>query len=235
MALSYKNILLLLTLSSHSLLWSEESNCLSKSAPKEVGCNIINILENKSERFEIREEKIPSFTQKLKITETIESIEVEHEHQTITIQRESTQSEKTCPPFCIQPMTIGEVKTVGELEVLEFIKDLKEKKLKLFIDTRLPKEYKTNTIPGAINIPYTMLEKNSKYREQIIKLLGGKRRGEKWKFTLVPTLLMFGESDESIHITQTIKNLLELSYPSTKILYYRGGIKNWKQLGLTIY
>ena len=232
MPLYYKTILLLTLFSINSTIGA---SCLSKIEPQEEGCNIINILENSPETFQIREEKLVSSSHRVNITEIIESLEVQHEQQTITIRRNSSQNNKTCPPFCIQPMSIGKVKTVGELEVLEFIKDLKKKNLKLFIDSRTPKAYKESTIPGAINIPYTMLEESSKYKNKIIKLLGGKRRGEQWKFTHVPTLLMFGESEESIHIVQAIKNLLALSYPSTKILYYRGGIKNWERLGLTIY
>jgi rhodanese-related sulfurtransferase len=232
MPLYHKAILLLSLFSTNSTIGA---SCLSKIEPQEEGCNIINILENSPEVFQIREEKLVSSSHKINITETIKSIQVQHEQQTITIRRDSTNNEKTCPPFCIQPMNIGKVKTVGELEVLEFIKDLKKKKLKLFIDSRLPQAYKESTIPGAINIPYTMLEESSKYKNRIIKLLGGKRRGEQWKFTNVPILLMFGESEESSHIVQAIKSLLALSYPSRKILYYRGGIENWKRLGLTIY
>jgi hypothetical protein len=80
-----------------------------------------------------------------------------------------------------------------------------------------------------------MLKNKSKYQEQVLKLLGGKKRGEKWMFKLVPTLLIFGESEEDDKASNSIKTLLELSYPAQKIYYYRTGIEAWNRLGLTLY
>ena len=208
------------------------------------GCDISAIIEKesftpeKTSRFRIREETVKKETHKkveLKITETLTSVRVVHENQTILIKRTSKNQERSCPPFCIQPMTIKGVRTVGELEVLDFIKALKGKEAKLLIDIRENKLYNQNTIPGAINVPYSMLKEKSKYQEQVLQLLGGKKRGKKWIFKLVPTLLIFGESEEDSKATKSIKTLLELSYPAQKIYYYRTGIDAWNRLGLTLY
>ena len=204
------------------------------------GCDISSILEEKPKSLKIKEEKaeFKHETKKkaeLKITETLSSITMTHENQILRIKRTPKNQEHTCPPFCIQPITIKGVRTVGELEVLEFIKELKGKEAKLLIDIRNSKLYNQNTIPGAINIPYSMLKNKSKYQEQVLQLLGGKKRGEKWIFKLVPTLLIFGNSEEDEKTTKSVKTLIALSYPAQKIYYYRTGIEAWSRLGLTLY
>ena len=204
------------------------------------GCDISALLEDRPKSVKIKEEKAeekekPKRKMELKITEMLSSITIVHENQTLRIKRTPKNQEHTCPPFCIQPMNIKGVRTVGELEVLEFIKALKGKEAKLLIDIRNSKLYNQNTIPGAINIPYSMLKNKSKYQEQVLKLLGGKKRGEKWMFKLVPTLLIFGDSEEDDKVSNSIKTLLELSYPAQKIYYYRTGIEAWNRLGLTLY
>lgn len=213
-------------------------NCFSNIKQEEVGCSIANILEHPTETFQIREEKPSALIIKkkfeIKITKTLHSVKVQHQKEEILIKRHKDKAFE-CPPFCVQPMNIKGVITVAELEVLEFITKLKEKKSKLFIDIRESKFYHINTIPGAINIPYHMLEDNSKYQQKVLKLLGAKKKGKSWSFQRVPTLLIFGNSEEDNHATQAIKNLLKLSYPNGKILYYRGGINSWKRLGLTLY
>jgi len=208
------------------------------------GCNISSIIEETAPieettpTFKIREEKIKKETKKkieLKITETLTSITIVHENQTLRIKRTPKNQEHTCPPFCIQPMNIKGVSTVGELEVLDFIKELKGKEAKLLIDIRENKDFKQYTIPGAINIPYSMLKINSKYQKQILILLGGEKIGKKWLFKFVPTLLIFGTSDEDEKTYNAINTLLKLSYPNKKIYYYRAGIEGWNRLGLTLY
>jgi rhodanese-related sulfurtransferase len=216
----------------------ETINCLSNTEQKEIGCSIANILEKPTQTFRIREEEpIKEIQEKfeLNITERLSFIKVKHQKEEIFIKREAQSKEHTCPPFCIQPIKIQNINSVGELEVLAFIKTLKEKKSKLLIDARSATLYKISTIPGAINIPYSMMEDKSKYQEKVLELLGVTEQKSQWKFTRVPTLLIFGNSEEEPQATKAIKSLLKLSYPSNKILYYRGGLEAWKRLGLTLY
>jgi len=237
--LSYLKVLLYSTIAISSLSANEINDCLSGASKEEMGCSIANILEAHTQTFRIREEEsltldIPS-NSFVNITETLNLVKVKHEKKEIIIKRTSKEREHSCPPFCIQPMNIENVKTVGELEVLKFIEVLKKKKPKLLIDARSNILYKKHTIPGAINIPHTMLKDGNKYQKKILTLLGAKEHNKQWEFTKVPTLLIFGNSDEEDQATQAIKRLLKLSYPAHKILYYRGGVSAWKRLGLTLY
>ena len=180
----------------------------------------------------------------VKITENIASITTKHKGEDVTIERIQDQknrlvnsfskTSRECPPFCIQPMDIGKVKTIGELEVLTFIQSMKEDNSLILIDTRTREWYRNHTIPGAINLPFSMLKKEGKYIKKILALLGGEKKDDKWSFSSAQTLLIFSNGQWDSQATKAISSLIEIGYPEDKILYYRGGMQTWQILGLTI-
>jgi len=171
----------------------------------------------------------------IKISKTISSIDVVHLGEAMSIDRVATKEAPSCPPHCIQAMKIEGIQTVGELETLSFIDKLKEKKSRLLIDVRKSRAYKDETIPGAINLPYSMLIDGSPYQKEVLKLLGsGKKIKKKWFFKHPHQLLIFGENSFSSTASDSIHQLVKLGYPKDKILYYRGGIAAWKASGLTL-
>ena len=180
----------------------------------------------------------------IKITKELSSIVAEDKGNNIVIKRVQdpnsklnsafTKVKKECPPYCIQPMNIGNVKTVGELEVLKFIKDMKESSGSLLIDARTRAWYKKGTIPTAINLPFSMLDKKGKYFSRILTLLGGKKIGNSWNFDNAQKLLIFSNGVWDEQATIEIKNLIDAGYPEDKLLYYRGGMQMWNAVGLTI-
>lgn len=189
------------------------------------GCESVNILEEKKHSlFETEPPKLS--TKIIKITKELSSIETSHLDVNVTIQREATSLAPSCPPFCIQTMTINGVQTVGEVETLLFIDALKEKKSKLVVDVRNSLAYKKETIPSSINIPYKMLTPKSPYQKEVLTLLGLHKNPQ--------TLLIFGESAFSSEASNAIHQLIQLGYPKDKLLYYRGGILSWKAAGLTL-
>ena len=171
------------------------------------------------------------------ITKKLKSVKVLHEQDEVLIERKLLTKDFTCPPFCIEPMQIKGVKTFGELEVLAFIDKLKEKKGRILIDVRENNFYVKETIPGAINLPFSMLKDGSQYQSNVLRLLGAKLRksNAKWSFKKAQRLLIFGTSATTPEASNTLKKLLELGYPSDKLFFYRGGISSWKALGLTTY
>ncbi len=180
----------------------------------------------------------------IKITEELNSIVAEDKGNKIIIKRFQnpnnklnsafTKIKKECPPYCIQPMNIGNVKTVGELEVLNFIKNMKDSSGGLLIDARTREWFKKGSIPTAINLPYSMLDKKGRYFNRILTLLGGIKMGENWNFDNAQKLLIFGNGAWDRQATTAIKNLIDIGYPEDKLLYYRGGMQMWNSLGLTI-
>ena len=210
------------------------SDCAS-TIKKERGCSVGNLLLTpKAPAFKIREEE-KSSASSISITEKLTSVKVKHDNQELLIERIPLNRDETCPPFCIQPMNIEGVKSVGEVETLMFIEALKEKKPQLLIDVRKSTLYKQSTIPGAISLPSTMLQDDNRYQSKVLKLLGAKKNANKWYFKTSLTLLIFANGPTDNQASSAIKSLIKLGYPKEKLLYYRGGVESWKRLGLTLY
>lgn len=150
------------------------------------------------------------------------------------LDSEFTKTSRICPPFCIHPMSAGEgVETVGEIEVIEFLKTEVKDGTGLLVDSRIPEWFAKGSIPAAINIPFSTLEERNPYRGEILTALGATKSGEDWDFTNAKTLTLFCNGPWCDQSPQAITNLLSVGYPAEKIKYYRGGIQLWLLLGLT--
>ncbi len=178
------------------------------------------------------------------ITKNLKSITIKDGDKKIKIERiqdtkhrltsSFTKTSRECPPYCVQPMNIGKVKTIGELELLKYIKQMQDEDSNmLLIDARTRDWYAGGSIPGSINLPFTMLKKNSRYLPKILKLLGAEKIGTKWDFSRVPEMIIYSNGIWDAQATEAIKSLISLGCPEDKILYYRGGMQNWYILGLT--
>ena len=211
---------------------------------KEESCNEGDILkrDTTSSIFKLnslnRTKKNSSFkydlgTKPIKITEDISSIKVEHKKRKFTIERYATKKHISCPPSCIQPIRIKNIKTVGTLETIKFIDSLNKNRRIILIDSRSSLEYKKESIPTAINIPYSIIKKEGKHYDIILKLLGAKKNNKEWSFNNVYQLLIFDNGMFDTQATKVIHRLIELKYPQNKIIYYYGGFNNWKESGLT--
>ena len=211
----------------------------------DVGCKVLIEKENQScqESTLLTQKKESPFgvdshegshQKSINITEKLVSVDTQHLEHKMSIERMSTPLAPTCPPFCIEPMKIKGVETVGELELLAFIQNVEQKRDGLLIDVRKNLKYKEETIPSAVNLPYEMLMKTSPYQKEVLKSLGAKKLQKGWFFKNPQKLLIFGESSFSPEASKAIKALVKLGYPTNKLLYYRGGIVSWKATGLTL-
>jgi 3-mercaptopyruvate sulfurtransferase SseA len=178
------------------------------------------------------------------ITEELSYITTMHDGSEINISRVQdkrhkltnnfSKTSRECPPFCIQPMKIKNITTVGELEVLNFIQQSNSDQRKLLIDARSTEWYEKGTIPSAVNLPFLMLKKEYSYIEKILPILGAKKIKDTWYFNHAYTLLIFGNGAWDSQANRAINYLIGINYPEEKLLYYRGGIQSWQSLGLTI-
>ena len=101
-------------------------------------------------------------------------VEVTHQGKSVKIERiqntnnklagDFAKTSRPCPPFCITPIQVApKVDTIGELELIDFISNQVKNDKGLLIDSRMPEDFKNETIPGAINIPFIyLLEKKSR-------------------------------------------------------------------------
>jgi len=148
-----------------------------------------------------------------------------------------TKTSRPCPPFCVQKIEpIKGVQTVSELDVINFLKNQVQNGTGLLIDARLPQWYMQGTIPGALNVPFSVLSISlgSQYIDQMLELFGAEKKDGKWDFSNAMELLIFDNGPWCQQAVAAMKNLIKLGYPKEKIKYYRGGMQYWQILGITM-
>ncbi len=149
-----------------------------------------------------------------------------------------TKTSRPCPPFCVQPFTpVKGIKTIGELELIKFMQEDMSENRGILVDARMPKWYKRGTIPGAINIPFSIFSKENGevYIDKILPLLGAVKKGKKWDFSKAQRMVIFDNGPWCQQASLAISNLVKLGYPKEKIEYYRGGMQYWQLLGFNTY
>jgi len=162
-----------------------------------------------------------------------------HQNQNNTVNPDFTKTSRKCPPFCIQPGELAPgVKTIGELEVLQFLKQINDGDASIMVvDSRTSAWLEKGTIPGTVNNPWDKLDigkSGATAVEEILeKQLSAKRQDGFWNFDGAKTLVMFCNGSWCGQSPTNIKDLLKIGYPAHKILWYRGGMQDWENLGLT--
>jgi len=186
----------------------------------------------------------------VKITPDMASVDVMHAGKKATITRNQDQkntvspafakTSRKCPPFCIQPAVVAPgVETIAELEVLDYLARMSggDDSI-LVIDSRTPDWVKKGTIPGAINLPWTVLNPAKgadpiSIGEILVDQFGVKDLEGLWDYSNAKTLVMFCNGMWCGQSPNNIKNLLKFGYPAHKIKWYRGGMQDWEILGLS--
>lgn len=166
-------------------------------------------------------------------------------------------SSRGCPPFCVSPLRIADsVETVAELEVIEFMESTYLSGEGVIVDVRAPDWYAKSTIPGSINVPFTLFEQPTDDIElqQLLGRLGARVRGDvgavvraleklgmfdgeyktdRWDFSAARDVLLWCNDPVCEEAPRAIHALVSLGYPPEKLFYYRGGMRMWQSLGLT--
>lgn len=138
----------------------------------------------------------------------------------------------------VQPIQMLRVKTYGELEVLDHITKVQKDPSKyILIDSRRPDWFESSTIPSAVNLPYNSIKYDEDFPEdfeKVLKTLNIKKTGEdEYDFTNAKTAVMFCNGNWCVQSPRAIGELLVIGYPMEKLIWYRGGIQDWKILGFT--
>jgi rhodanese-related sulfurtransferase len=183
------------------------------------------------------------------ISAVLASVAVMHHGRKVTIMRNQDQNNtvhpdfaktsRKCPPFCIQPGELAPgVKTIGELEVLQFLGKINDGDASIMVvDSRTPDWVEKGTIPGTINIPWDKLDIGKSGPAAVggilEKQLGARRQDGFWNFDGAQTLVMFCNGPWCGQSPTNIRDLLKIGYPAHKLFWYRGGMQDWENLGLT--
>lgn len=195
-------------------------------------------------------------------------LHVLHEGRSIRVQRVQdpnyvlkgyyAKTVRKCPPFCLQPMSPAPgVRTIGEVELFDFMENELRDGTGMLIDARTPAWHRKGTIPGSVNIPFTVMTKSSEDPEmvEVLERFGAVERDEKpgfvekqlrnwgwednpyltdnWDFTHAKTLVLWCNGPECGQSPHAIRGLIAVGYPRDRILYYRGGMQLWQLWGLT--
>lgn len=186
-----------------------------------------------------------------KISASIPSVDVLHLGKAVTIKREEDPAAmlradyaltaRKCPPYCIQPMQLAAgVETLGELEVLDFLRRIAQGEDGLLVvDSRTPDWYAKGTIPGAVNIPYAQNMAGQAtdlpaVKKSLLDLFGVKEIAGAFDFSAAYTLAIFCNGPWCGQTPNYIRTLLAFGYPAGKLKWYRGGMQDWCALGLGV-
>ncbi|MCF6263286.1 MAG: rhodanese-like domain-containing protein [Xanthomonadales bacterium] len=183
------------------------------------------------------------------ITSSMSSVEVIHQGKPVKIERNQDNkntiatdyaiTSRACPPFCIKPIKLAlGVETIGELEMIDYlVAASKPGSNILVIDSRTPDWVAKGTIPGSVNLPWTLLKEDTSDPITIATILedrfGAIDEDELWDFSNVKTLVLYCNGMWCGQSPRNIMTLLKYGYPADKIKWYRGGMQNWHALGLT--
>ncbi len=183
------------------------------------------------------------------ITHGMAAVEVLHQGKPVKIERnpdtenmldpDYSLTSRPCPPYCVQPMTLAPgVETIGELEMLDYLKKSSKDAGILVIDSRdgdWPK--RSGIIPGAVQLPWQELHPAHNDLDKIADILvfrfGAARQGGLWNFENAKTLVMYCNGPWCGQSPTNIKQLMAMGYPAHKLKWYRGGVQDWKMLGLS--
>ena len=179
---------------------------------------------------------------KVKITPDIAYIYVYHKGKAVKVHRIQDTKHKLTGEYAmqyrpgkdIQPIKMDEnVRSIGEVELLDFMRNKVNKKRGILIDVRPKSSYRAESIPSAVNIPLRVKDNKVKF-DKILQIFGAKRQSDGSLDTNnVLDIAVYCNGLWCGKSAEFIKALLAAGYPAEHILYYRGGFQMWKILGFT--
>ncbi|MDM5271255.1 rhodanese-like domain-containing protein [Sulfurovum sp. zt1-1] len=179
---------------------------------------------------------------KVKITPDMSYVYIYHKGKAVKVHRIQDTKHKLTGEYAktyrpgqyIQPINLKNgVQTIGEVEVLKFMKAKVNEQQGMLIDVRDREHYKKESIPSAVNIP-AKIRQNDIAMNKIFKSLGMEQRDDgSWDASRAMDLVIYCDGIWCKKSTEMIGTLLDRGYPAEKISYYRGGFQMWKILGFT--
>ncbi|MFC1681818.1 rhodanese-like domain-containing protein [Pseudomonadota bacterium] len=184
------------------------------------------------------------------ITPDVMKVTVKHDGKDVDIMRVQdnaatvnpafAKTSRPCPPFCIQPSELAPgVETIAEVEMIDYIKRMSDGDDTIVVlDSRTPDWVAKGTIPGAVNLPWTLLNPAKgaspiEIAEIMQETFGVTESEGLFNFENCKTAVMFCNGMWCGQSPNNINNLLKFGYPAHKIKWYRGGMQDWSILGLT--
>ncbi|MBT7127590.1 MAG: rhodanese-like domain-containing protein, partial [Candidatus Thioglobus sp.] len=139
------------------------------------------------------------------------------------------------------PFAPAAVETVTELDVINVAQLISFGDAdNMIIDARTKGWAKKGMIPHAVNVPFTKLNSKALAKdpmavvELMVEKFGVKDLDGVLDYDGAKTLYLYCNGSWCGQSPAAIRALLTMGYPQSKIKYYRGGMNDWKLLGLTV-
>ncbi|MDO6513137.1 MULTISPECIES: rhodanese-like domain-containing protein [unclassified Neptuniibacter] len=136
-------------------------------------------------------------------------------------------------PQPIRPFEPYDVETIGEREFVDYMQQAETDENILIVDTRTVGWHYRLTIPGSMNVPYTVMEEEETAADALEEFGAVKKEDGSFDYSQAKTLAMFCNGYWCGQTPALIRAMLEADYPAEKLKYYRGGMQAWTSLGLT--
>lgn len=140
-----------------------------------------------------------------------------------------------CPPDCVQPLRAAEgVETLGALEVIWLLQTEISAGAGLLVDVRLPQDFAAGHVPGAVNVPGVTLAPGNPAQGGILMALGAAETAVGLDFATARPLTLYGAGPGRAEATEAVRALVQAGFPAGKLRFFRGGMQEWLQFGLTV-
>lgn len=179
---------------------------------------------------------------KAMITPELYSFTVEHDGEPVEVMRNQNPDNKVHElynttfrgmPQPIHPFEPHDVETIGEREFVALLQAAQKDENILIVDTRTEGWHYRLTIPGSVNVPFTVMKEEESAADALDDFGVVKNEDGSYDFSQAKTLAMFCNGYWCGQTPTLIRALLEKDYPADKMKYYRGGMQAWTSLGLT--
>lgn len=179
---------------------------------------------------------------KAMITPELYSFTVEHDGEPVEVMRNQNPDNKVHElynttfrgmPQPIHPFEPHDVETIGEREFVALMQAAQKDENILIVDTRTEGWHYRLTIPGSVNVPFTVMKEEESAADALDDFGVVKNEDGSYDFSQAKTLAMFCNGYWCGQTPTLIRALLEKDYPADKMKYYRGGMQAWTSLGLT--
>ena len=179
---------------------------------------------------------------KAMITPELYSFTVEHDGEPVEVMRNQNPDNKVHDlynttfrgmPQPIHPFEPHDVETIGEREFVALMQAAQKDENILIVDTRTEGWHYRLTIPGSVNVPFTVMKEEESAADALDDFGVVKNEDGSYDFSQAKTLAMFCNGYWCGQTPTLIRALLEKDYPADKMKYYRGGMQAWTSLGLT--
>lgn len=177
----------------------------------------------------------PVAAEGLSLTPELPEVRLVLNGQEVVIARVQEGPGLECPPDCIVPIQAAQgVDTLGPIEVIRFLQSEVASMTGLLLDVRMPEGFAAGHVPGALNVPGPTLAAENPYQRDILLALGARDAGGVLEFDTAPALAIYAAGPSQDEALRAVQALVAAGYPAQKLRFFRGGMQEWLQFGLTV-